>query len=172
MVSSIPNIKWAERKDRLFVTIELNEVKEPKINLTDDNRLTFTGKVENTSYNLDIELFGEVNKAESKWTLDTRNILINIKKKNKGPYWNYINKDKKKYNFIHVDWQMFLDEDEEEGMKSFPGFGGGNSFQGDLDNIDPIPMEDIEFDHDDDTQKQEEKENKVGMENLDKPSQL
>ena len=36
-----PNIKWAERKDKLFVTIELSDVKDPVINLTDDNRLTF-----------------------------------------------------------------------------------------------------------------------------------
>ena len=124
-----PNIKWAERKDKLFVTIELNEVKDPKIDLTDDNRLTFSGETGGKVYALDIPLFGEVNKAESKWTLDTRNIFINIKKKTKGAYWNYINKDKKKYNYIHVDWNMYVEEDEEDGQKdSFPGFGGGNNF--------------------------------------------
>ena len=41
--SDHPNLKWAERKDKVFVTIELNDVKDPKIELTDDNRLKFSG---------------------------------------------------------------------------------------------------------------------------------
>lgn len=63
---------------------------------------------------MDLELFGECNKEDSKWTLDTRNIFLNIKKKTKGPYWNFLNKDKKKYNHIKVDWNLYIDEDDEE----------------------------------------------------------
>ena len=57
-----------------------------------------------------------------------------IKKKSKGAYWNFLTKDKKKHNFIHIDWNMYVDEDEEdEGNKGgdfggFPGMGGGNNF--------------------------------------------
>ena len=37
-----------------------------------------------------------------------------IKKKTKGQYWNFINKDKKKQNHIHIDWNMYVEEDEED----------------------------------------------------------
>lgn len=148
-----PNIKWAERKDKIFVTIELNEVKDPKIDITEDNHLTFTGVAEGKTYSIDLELFGEVVKSESKWTLDTRNIFLDIKKKTKGPYWNYLNKDKKKHNFIHVDWNRFIDEDEEDEkpeMGGFPGMGGmGNNFMdmggmGDMGDMGDMPDEDDE----------------------------
>lgn len=138
-----PNIKWAERKDKLFVTIQLTEVKDTKIDITDDNRLIFSGVSDGKTFKLDLELYGEVIKSESKWTLDTRNIFINIKKKTKGSYWNYINKDKKKYHFIHVDWALYIEEDEEDNQDSQPAFPGmdGNFMDmgGDYDADDAVP---------------------------------
>ena len=71
-----------------------------KINVAE--LISRTYKHEGKTYSIDLELFGEVVKSESKWTLDTRNIFLDIKKKTKGPYWNYLNKDKKKHNFIHL----------------------------------------------------------------------
>lgn len=122
-----PHIRWAERKDRLYVTIELNEVKNPKIDIVDNSRLTFLGESGGKTYSLDLELFGEVDKENSKWVLDTRNIFLNIKKKEKGPYWNYLVKDKQKRHYVNTDWQYYIDEDEEDEI-SKPDFGGfGNS---------------------------------------------
>lgn len=176
-----PNIKWAERKDKLFVTIELNDVKDPKIELTDDNRLVFTGAADNKTYKLDLELFGECSKEESKWTLNTRNIFLKIQKKTSGPYWSYLNKDKKKYNFIHVDWNLYIEEDEEDeqqgGMDGgFPGMMGGNNFMdmmgggmggmGDMGmDMDPNDLDE------DDLPNEGEKDNK-DLDDLDKPSEV
>ena len=129
MTSQTPNIKWAERKDKLFVTLELNEVSNPRIDIVDSKVLSFSGVSGGKQYELQLELFGEVVKEDSKWTLDTRNIFLNIKKKEAGPYWGYINKDKKKYPFIHIDWNRYIDEDEEDEkpnndmMGGFPGMG-------------------------------------------------
>lgn len=136
-----PNIKWAERKDKLYVTIQLVDVKEPKIDITEDNRLIFSGTSEGKQYSLNLELFGEVDRAESKWTLDTRNVFLNIKKKTKGSYWSYINKDKKKYHYIHVDWNLYIEEDEEDTKEpnmGFPGMGG--NFM-DMGGDEDYPME-------------------------------
>ncbi len=176
-----PNIKWAERKDRLFVTIELNEVKDPKIELTEDNHLKFSGSSEGKNYSLDLELYKDVNVAESKWNLNARNIFLNIKKKEKGPYWSFINKDKVKHKYIHPDWNMYIDEDEEDekkdtgmgGMGGFPGFGGGNNFMnfgdmggmGGMDGMD-MGMGGDEMDEDD------VKEKKEGLDDLDKQEEL
>ena len=157
---SNPNIKWAERKDKLFVTIDLDEVKNPFIDITEDNHLIFKGSSNGKEYSLDLELMGEVNKEESKWTVDTRNIFLKIQKKTKGSYWNYINKDKKKYNFIHVDWYLYVDEDEEDEKPefNFPGMDGGNNFMdmgGDVPDEDDI--ENPKDDGLDDLNKTEEK---------------
>ncbi len=137
-----PNIKWAERKDKLFVTIDLDDVKEPKIDISDNNHLLFSGVSNGKEYKLDLELYGEVDKAQSKWTIDTRNIFLKIIKKTKGPYWNYINKDKKKYSYIHVDWNQYVDEDEEDEKPefNFPGMDGGNF----MDMGGDVPDEDDE----------------------------
>ena len=137
--TSNPTIKWAERKDRLFVTIILNDVKSPKIEITSENHLTFSGESNNKQYSLDIELFGEVDRENSKWVTATRNIFLNIKKKTSGPYWNYLNKDKKKYNFITVDWNYYIDEDEEDEKNSgmgggFPGMEGMGGMEGMMGN--------------------------------------
>ena len=40
--SLFPEIKWAQRKDRLFVTIELADFENHKIDLTPEGQLTFS----------------------------------------------------------------------------------------------------------------------------------
>lgn len=164
-----PTIKWAERKDKLYVTIELTDVKDPKIDITDDNVLKFNGTSDGKAYSLELPLFGEVNKEESKWTLDTRNIFLNIHKKTKGAHWNFINKDKKKYNHIKVDWQLYIDEDEEDeqanaNMGGFPGMMGGNNF---MNMGDMMQHEDV--DEDDIKDEEDNKEDK--LDDLDKPNE-
>jgi hypothetical protein len=39
--STIPNIKWAQRKDKLFVTIDAANLKDILIDLTPEGRLKF-----------------------------------------------------------------------------------------------------------------------------------
>jgi prostaglandin-E synthase len=122
----IPNIKWAQRKDKLFITIDATEVKDPKIDILDGRILKFEGSNSEHVYSLEIELYDEVVKEESKNILESRNIFLNIKKKTKGPYWPRLIKDNHKYNWIRVDWRYFLEEDEEEEDDG-PNFGNGQS---------------------------------------------
>ena len=63
------------------------------------------------NYSFDIELYDEIDKENSKYTLDTRNIFLNLKKK--------------KDHWIEIDWNYFVDEDEEEDAKE-PNFEGKN----------------------------------------------
>ena len=39
---NFPELKWAQRKDRLFVTIELADVENHKIDLLPEGRLKFS----------------------------------------------------------------------------------------------------------------------------------
>jgi prostaglandin-E synthase len=119
-----PKVKWAQRKDKLFITIDAINIKDPKIDIIDNQTLKFSGKgEENVNFAFELELYDQVNKDESKYNLDTRNILLNIKKQTKGPYWPRLTKKSEKLNFLSPDWQLYIDEDEEDDDSKVPKFG-------------------------------------------------
>ena len=93
--TKFPIIKWAQRKDKLFITIMVVHSKKPIVDLTDGKRIKYQGTDGNTNYAFDLELYDEIVKEESKYTLDSRNIFLNLKKKTSGPYWPRLNKDEK-----------------------------------------------------------------------------
>jgi hypothetical protein len=39
--STTPNIKWAQRKDRVFITIDVSNLKDITIDITPEGRLKF-----------------------------------------------------------------------------------------------------------------------------------
>lgn len=55
-----------------------------------------------------------------------------IKKKEEGPHWPRLTKDKIKLHWLSVDWARDIDEDEEDATKKF-----------DLGNYDPSQMGDF-----------------------------
>ncbi len=111
---TIPKIKWAQRKEKLFITIDVVGVKNPQIDIVDGKTLKFHGTDETHKYAFEIELFDEVVKEESKFSLDARNIFLNIQKASKGPYWPRLTKDTQKLNWVGIDWTYYIDEDEED----------------------------------------------------------
>ena len=75
------------------------------------------------NYAFEIELFDEIDKDNSKYTLDARNIFLNLKKKTEGPYWPRLTSEKIKYPWIEIDWAYFTEEDEESEATQ-PNFAG------------------------------------------------
>ena len=82
-----------------------------------------------------MEFFAEVVKDESKFNTKGRNPIITISKKDKeAEYWPRITKEKVKNSRITVDWNKWVDEDEEDEAPAMGGdfdpsmmnaFGGG-----------------------------------------------
>ena len=112
--TQFPIIKWAQRKDRLFITISVVHSKKPIVDLTDGKKIKYQGTDGTNNYAFELELYDEIVKEESKYTLESRNIFLNLKKKTSGPYWPRLIKDEKKYHWIEVDWVYFSEEDEED----------------------------------------------------------
>lgn len=54
---------WAERDDRIFLTVEVSDSKEPKVDITDDGvvSVSATGGSEGVQYALKLELLHPVN---------------------------------------------------------------------------------------------------------------
>jgi prostaglandin-E synthase len=120
---TIPNIKWAQRKDKLFITIDVVDIANPKIDIENGRVLKFHGTTKDHTYGFELEFYEEVSKEDSKYTLDSRNIFLNIQKQTKGPYWPRLTKESVKLNWLHPDWKLYIDEDEEEEEAKPPQFG-------------------------------------------------
>lgn len=75
------------------------------------------------NYSFELNLLNEVVKEESKFSLETRNIFLNIKKKETGPYWARLTKETGKLNYLQVDWGHYIDEDDEDDEGKDPKRG-------------------------------------------------
>ena len=64
-------------------------------------------------YGFDFELFGVVVKDESRWNTKGRNVIFNLVKK-EADSWSRITKEKTKNARINIDWNRWVDSDDEE----------------------------------------------------------
>lgn len=132
-----PIIKWAQRKDKIYIEIGLRDIVDEKIDLT-ENSISFEGTSDSKKYSFSFELFDKINTEESKWTKTGFHLLIVLSKAEKDkPFWSRLTKDTAKNQYIQIDWSKWVDEDEEEEegdkglggfdpsqMQGFPGMGG------------------------------------------------
>lgn len=158
-----PSTKWAQRKDKVILTIELSDCQKPDITLNSTN-LHFSAKGGNEQkiYTLDLEFYQEVVPEESKQHVTAREISFNIKKKKEdGPYWPRLLKDAKKPSFLHTDFNRWRDEDDSEeedtgiddnfeammsqmGGAGAQGFDPGDNAGGESDDSDDEELPDLE----------------------------
>ena len=95
--NQFPTLKWAQRKDKLYLTINVIHSKTPTIEIK-GKKMKYEGTDGTKNYSFDIELYDEIDTENSKYTLDTRNIFLNLKKRKQ----EIIGRDllKKKSNII------------------------------------------------------------------------
>jgi len=55
-----PIIKWAQRKDRVFIEVGLRDITQEKIELTENN-ISFQGLSDSKNYAFSFELFEAIN---------------------------------------------------------------------------------------------------------------
>jgi hypothetical protein len=87
------------------------------------------------TYGFNMEFFAAIVKADSKFNTKGRNPIITLAKaETDGEYWPRLTKDKVKNSRITVDWNKWVDEDEEDEAPAMGGdfdpsmmnaFGGG-----------------------------------------------
>jgi len=94
-----------------------------------------SGTSHGTNFGFTMEFFAEIVKDESKFNTNGRNPIITLSKKEKeDEYWPRLLKEKTKNARITVDWNKWVDEDEEAEAPEMGGdfdpsamnaFGGG-----------------------------------------------
>jgi hypothetical protein len=107
-------VKWAETTEKIFLTVVLADTKDTKVNLDPEGVFDFSAKVgpENHVYELKLELADKVNVEESKINIGERSIFCIIEKA-EPERWNKLLRVKKPPHYVKVDWDKWVDEDDE-----------------------------------------------------------
>ncbi|KAK4387788.1 Co-chaperone protein p23-1 [Sesamum angolense] len=110
LVSRHPLVKWAQRSDKLFITVELPDAENVKLNLDPEGKFFFsaTSGADNTPYEIDIDLYDKVD-------VNRINGGVGFSSRGKPPV------------FVKVDWDKWVDEDEQDEKS------GGDMDFGDFD---------------------------------------
>ncbi|KAF2314994.1 hypothetical protein GH714_037476 [Hevea brasiliensis] len=118
-----PEVKWAQRVDKVFITVLLPDAKNAKVNLEPEGVFTFSASAgaEDHLYELKLELHDKVNVEESKINIGVRSIFCILEKAEKGWWKKLFRGDGKPPHYLKVDWDKWVDEDEDDG-------GLGNNF--------------------------------------------
>ncbi|XP_014227501.1 prostaglandin E synthase 3 [Trichogramma pretiosum] len=148
-----PPVIWAQRSNILYVTVCLEDCKNPTIRIEPD-KIYFksVGGVDGKEHEVTINLYKEIDPEKSVKTPKGRIYEMILSKKEPGPFWPRLTKENKKFHWLKSDFNKWQDEDEsddevgnmdpnslEEMMRQMGGLGGaGNNMAkpnfDDLDN--------------------------------------
>ena len=109
-----------------------SDIKDQTITLT-DTELHFKGISEKKDYVVNIVFFEEVDAEGSTYNVLAREVHFHIMKKNKEKeeFWPRLMKDKAlEKNQVKVDWDRYVDEDEEDGGFDMSAMEGGMGMGG------------------------------------------
>lgn len=138
-----PTVKWAQRSDKLYLTVELPDAKDVKLKLEPEGRFIFSATKDDIPYDVDIDLFDKikvevwwhrcqrlsstlphsVNQVtemtlilqDSKFNVGVRSIVYVIAKAEKKWWASLIKNGGKPPMFVKVDWDRWVDEEDENG---------------------------------------------------------
>eukprot|EP00250_Pteridium_aquilinum_P000968 c11149_g1_i1 orf=100-582(+) len=127
-----PELKWAQRSDKVFITIDLPDAKDPTVKIEPEGKFFFSA----TGYELDLNLFDKINVEESKISTGLRNVYCALIKSEKGWWKRLLKGEGKPPPYLKVDWDKWVDEDEEDEAKNdFDNFDLGS--MGDFSGFNP-----------------------------------
>ncbi|KAF8398174.1 hypothetical protein HHK36_017100 [Tetracentron sinense] len=113
-MSRHPTVKWAQRSDKVFLTVELPDAKDVKLKLEPEGRFIFSAIKDSVPFEVDIELYDKVNVEESKVNIGVRSIMYVVKKAEKKWWGRLAKMEGKPPVFLKVDWDKWVDEEDEE----------------------------------------------------------
>lgn len=109
-----PPVLWAQRKNLLYVRIQLEDCKNPTIKLEND-KLYFRGRggTENKEHEVTLEFFSEIKAEDSRYSVKDRAIEFVLIKHEDG-YWTRLLSEDRKLHWLKVDFNKWKDEDDSD----------------------------------------------------------
>lgn len=116
---SHPEVLWAQRSDKVYLTIALPDAKDVSVKCEPQGLFSFSAKgVQGKSFDFSLELYGNIAPEGCKSKAGLRNILCSIQKEQKGWWKRLLKTEEKPAPYIKVDWNKWCDEDDEESTSS------------------------------------------------------
>lgn len=143
-----PTVIWAQHKDVVLVTVTVHDAIKPNVTISKDS-FTFTGKSSDNvnDFNLNLELFAEIDPTQSKFIVRPRGTEIVLHKVDDKVWWPRLAKTTKKLHYVSVDWNRWIDsesDDEGNGVGDFGGpdfYGDDDEDDDDMEDVSPEPVE-------------------------------
>ena len=133
-----PEILWAQSRDKIFITINVENIEEQQIKM-EPGVLNFVGKNNLGEYNVDIKLLKTINSESSSWTIKPRCVTF-ILKKEPEVFWNKLSAHR--YNNLRVDWNKWdIVEDSEDDETKDMSYGDENMYNNFKDFTKTLPSE-------------------------------
>ena len=80
-VIKIPEVLWIQTNEVILLSIFVSEPKNPNIYIINESILSYKSNEESESYAFEIELYDKIIKEESKYTISSTKIILELKKK-------------------------------------------------------------------------------------------
>ena len=129
--STVP-VKWAQRKDKLFVTVDVVSATNVAVNFG-ENTITVSGTpaaAGSLPFSSHLVLSHAIDPSGSTYKVLGPCIQIAAKKATSGPHWDKL-LDAKKVKWLSCDWALWKDEEDDKGNDPAVNFGG----YGDMGNM-------------------------------------
>nr|XP_009759593.1 PREDICTED: uncharacterized protein At3g03773 isoform X2 [Nicotiana sylvestris]XP_016492894.1 PREDICTED: uncharacterized protein At3g03773 isoform X1 [Nicotiana tabacum] len=121
-MSRQPEVLWAQRSEKIYLTISLPDAKDVTLKCEGDGVFNFCAVgVQGDSFTFTLQLYGNISPERSKrckTNVGLRNILCSIQKEQKGWWPRLLKSEEKPAPYLKVDWNKWCDEDDEESSDS------------------------------------------------------
>lgn len=117
-----PPVIWAQRPNLLYVTVCLEDCKNPTIDIQSD-KLHFkgVGGTESKEHEVTINFYKDIDVEKTTKNTKGRTFEFVLMKKEEGPYWPRLTKENTKYHWLKIDFSKWKDEDDSEDEEAAPG---------------------------------------------------
>ncbi|XP_049848269.1 uncharacterized protein LOC126313367 [Schistocerca gregaria] len=159
--STVP-ILWSQRKDRILLTIDVPEVQSDTLKYeVTEKHFHAEGSTPDRSFVIDLDFYGPVKSENVVAGVHGKQTQFTLDRAEAGEYWPRLLSDTLKFPWLKVDWNHWIDE-EEENKK--PGYDMDGDFSKmcdnenfDDDDDDDEPLEDPADDESSEEEKDDEK---------------
>jgi len=129
-----PEVLWAQRssatdesKNVIYLTITAADLhpETRKVEIT-PTAIDFYGESKTRKYGVKLELFAEIDPAQSTKHFSNRGVEFQLRKKEaKDEFWPRLLKESKKLQFVRTDFDKWVDEDEQDEAPAEENLAGG-----------------------------------------------
>ena len=142
MATLHPRMKWCEREDKVYLTIELPDAKDAEVTI-EAREFTFRATAAGATYEERIALFADVSKEKSTYAVTERQVFCVLIKEEAKWWERLLREGEKKPANLHVDFDRWADEDDDAGDIDTSGFDMQSMMGGGAGEPDMAKLQDL-----------------------------